>query len=333
MSLRESPSVSTPVRPASGPHPRRRLLVAAAVLAAAIACFLLLFVRGSFEFAVERRATMLGAMAVAAFAHGLGTVVFHTVTDNRLLTPSIVGFDSLYVLMQTVMVFVFGGSVIARTDGTPKVVAQTITMVLFATILYRWLFSGRLGSLLTMLLVGVVLGLAFDSLSTFLQRLLSPTEYDLLSVRLFGRLSGVNPGMLPLAFAVCAAVGTVLWRRRFRLDALLLGRDSATTIGVDHKRELTVMLILVALLIAFSTALAGPMTFFGFVVATMAYQVTGSYQHRYVLPMAFLLGMLTLVVGQFVMQHIFYAAGFLTVGIEFVGGLLFLAVVLRKGRL
>ena len=333
MSLRESPSVSTPVRPASGPHPRRRLLVAAAVLAAAIACFLLLFVRGSFEFAVERRATMLGAMAVAAFAHGLGTVVFHTVTDNRLLTPSIVGFDSLYVLMQTVMVFVFGGSVIARTDGTPKVIAQTLTMVLFATILYRWLFSGRLGSLLTMLLVGVVLGLAFDSLSTFLQRLLSPTEYDLLSVRLFGRLSGVNPDMLPLAFAVCAVVGTVLWRRRFRLDALLLGRDSSTTIGIDHKRELTVMLILVALLVAFSTALAGPMTFFGFVVATMAYQVTGSYKHQYVLPMAFLLGMLTLVVGQFVMQHIFYAAGFLTVVIEFVGGLLFLAVVLRKGRL
>ncbi|WP_328810432.1 iron chelate uptake ABC transporter family permease subunit [Rhodococcus sp. NBC_00294] len=307
--------------------------MASAVLAGAIACFLLLFVRGSFEFAVERRATMLGAMAVAAFAHGLGTVVFHTVTDNRLLTPSIVGFDSLYVLMQTVMVYVFGGSVIARTDGTPKVIAQTLTMVLFATVLYRWLFSGRLGSLFTMLLVGVVLGLAFDSLSTFLQRLLSPTEYDLLSVRLFGRLSGVDPDMLPLAFTVCVAVGVVLWRRRFRLDALLLGRDSATTIGVDHKRELTLVLVLVALLVSFSTALAGPMTFFGFIVATMAYQVTGSYKHQYVLPMAFLLGMLTLVVGQFVMQHIFYAAGFLTVVIEFAGGLLFLIVVLRKGRL
>ncbi|WP_285189225.1 iron chelate uptake ABC transporter family permease subunit [Rhodococcus sp. MEB041] len=333
MFLRESPSMPTPVRADSRPRPRRRLLVASAVLAGAIACFLLLFVRGSFEFAVERRATMLGAMAVAAFAHGLGTVVFHTVTDNRLLTPSIVGFDSLYVLMQTVMVYVFGGSVIARTDGTPKVIAQTLTMVLFATVLYRWLFSGRLGSLFTMLLVGVVLGLAFDSLSTFLQRLLSPTEYDLLSVRLFGRLSGVDPDMLPLAFTVCVAVGVVLWRRRFRLDALLLGRDSATTIGVDHKRELTLVLVLVALLVSFSTALAGPMTFFGFIVATMAYQVTGSYKHQYVLPMAFVLGMLTLVVGQFVMQHVFYAAGFLTVVIEFAGGLLFLVVVLRKGRL
>jgi iron complex transport system permease protein len=139
--------------------------------------------------------------------------------------------------------------------------------------------------------------------------------------------------MLPLAFTVCVAVGAVLWRRRFRLDALLLGRDSATTIGVDHKRELTLVLVLVALLVSFSTALAGPMTFFGFIVATMAYQVTGSYKHQYVLPMAFVLGMLTLVVGQFVMQHIFYAAGFLTVVIEFAGGLLFLVVVLRKGRL
>lgn len=331
-----APAVVAPGAPQKSPAaaaPRRRLVVLGAILLLVIAAFLFLMVRGSYSFAVPRRATMLGAMAVAAFAQGVGTVVFHTVTQNRILTPSIMGFDSMYVLMQTLLVWFFGGAAIAATDGLPKLLAQTALMVGLATILYRWLFSGRFASLYLLLLVGVVLGMAFDSLATFMQRLLDPTDYDMLSVRLFGRLSSVDGTYLPLAFAVCGVIGVILWRRRYVLDALLLGRESATSIGVDYKRELTLMLILIAVLVAFSTALVGPMTFFGFMVASIAYQVAGSHRHGYVMPMAFLLGMLTLVAGQFVLQHVFYAAGFLTVIIEFVGGGLFLFFLLRKGKL
>lgn len=324
-----------PSRPSFRPRlsPGVRLALLSAIVVVVTVCFLFLFVRGSFAFAFPRRLNMVGAMVVAAFTQGVGTVVFHTVTNNRILTPSIIGFDSMYTLMQTLMVFVFGGTVIANTEGMPKLLAQTTLMVVFATILYRWMFAGKMGSLFLMLLVGVVIGLAFDSISTFLQRLLSPTEYDMLSVELFGRLSAVKGDYLPLAFAVCIAIGVILWRRRHHLDALLLGREAAMSIGVSHKRELTLMLVLIALMVAFSTALVGPMTFFGFIVATLAYQLTGSYRHAYVMPMAFLVGVLTLVLGQFVMQHIFYAGGFLTVIIEFVGGILFLVVILRKGKL
>lgn len=313
--------------------PGARLVLISIVVVLATVCFLFLFVRGSFAFAFPRRLNMLGAMVIAAFTQGVGTVVFHTVTNNRILTPSIIGFDSMYTLMQTLMVFVFGGTVIANTEGIPKLLAQTALMVVFATILYRWMFAGKFGSLFLMLLVGVVIGLAFDSISTFLQRLLSPTEYDMLSVKLFGRLSAVKGDYLPLAFAVCVGVGLILWKRRHHLDALLLGREAAMGIGVSHKRELTLMLMLIALMVAFSTALVGPMTFYGFIVATLAYQLAGSYKHVFVLPMAFLLGLLTLVLGQFIMQHIFYAGGFLTVIIEFVGGILFLVVILRRGKL
>ena len=93
------------------------------------------------------------------------------------------------------------------------------------------------------------------------------------------------------------------------------------------------MLILIAVMVAFSTALVGPMTFYGFIVALLAYQAAGTYRHAFVMPMAFLLGLLTLVAGQFVMQHVFSASGFLTVIIEFVGGIVFLILLLRKGTL
>ncbi|MER7047147.1 iron chelate uptake ABC transporter family permease subunit [Streptomyces jumonjinensis] len=320
-----------PVR--RGLPPAARLAVAGGLAAVAVVCFLFLFIEGSFDFAFERRLTMLGTMLVVAFTQAVGTVVFQTITHNRILTPSIMGFDSVYILMQTLLVSVFGGGVLAATDGMPKLVTQTLLMVGFTMLLFGWLFSGRSGSLHVLLLVGVVLGLAFRSLSDFLQRMLSPAEYDVLSARLFGRLSSAEAAYLPLAGAVCLIVGAVVWQRRYRLDALLLGRDAATNLGISYKRELTVMLLLVSLLIAMSTALAGPMTFFGFVTAMLAHQMSGTHRHAVVLPMAFLIGLITLAGGQFIMEHVFYASGMLTVVIEFVGGAVFLVHLLRKGTL
>ncbi|MFF8958531.1 iron chelate uptake ABC transporter family permease subunit [Streptomyces sp. NPDC014894] len=310
-----------------------RLALAGGIAAVAVVCFLFLFIEGSFEFAFERRLTMLGTMAVVAFAQAVGTVVFQTITHNRILTPSIMGFDSVYILMQTLLVAVFGGSVLAATDGLPKLVTQTLLMAGFTMLLFGWLFSGRKGSIHVLLLVGVVLGLAFRSLSDFLQRLLSPAEYDVLSARLFGRLSSAEAGYLPIAGIVCLIVGIVVWQRRYRLDTLLLGRDAATNLGIAHKRELSLMLLLISLLIAMSTALAGPMTFFGFVTAMLAYQMSGTHRHVVVLPMAFLIGLITLAGGQFIMEHVFYASGMLTVVIEFLGGAIFLVHLLRKGTL
>ncbi|GLF98806.1 iron chelate uptake ABC transporter family permease subunit [Streptomyces yaizuensis] len=340
MSETHAPTVSPPAAAPDGATATRRgfpvaarLAVAAVLAAASVLCFLFLFVEGSFEFAIERRLTMLGTMTVVAFAQAVGTVVFQTITHNRILTPSIMGFDSVYILMQTLLVSVFGGSVLAATDGLPKLIVQTLLMAGFTMLLFGWLFSGRKGSIHVLLLVGVVLGLAFRSLSDFLERLLSPAEYDVLSARLFGRLSSAEAEHLPVAGAVCLIVGVIVWQRRYRLDTLLLGRDAATNLGIAHKRELAVMLLLIALLIAMSTALAGPMTFFGFVTAMLAYQMTGTHRHVAVLPMAFLIGLITLAGGQFVMEHVFYASGMLTVVIEFLGGAIFLAHLLRKGTL
>lgn len=311
-------------------HPGLRVALVWAVAAGALLLYLFAFLVGSWQFALTLRVTTVGALLVAAFTQAVATVLFHTVTDNRILTPSIMGFDSLFVLMQTLLVSVFGGRILAQIEGIPGLLAQTAVMVLFATLLYRWLLSDTFGNLYVLLLVGVVLGLAFDSLSTFLERLLHPTDYDLLSVELFGRLTAVDAAYLPLAFGVCALVGTLVWRRRRTLDALLLGRDLAAGIGLDHRRELTWVLIVVAVLVSFSTALVGPLTFFGFLVATLAYELTGTYRHAYVLPTAVGLGVIALVGGQFILQHVFYASGFLTVVIEFFGGILFLFILLRR---
>ncbi|MCI2956974.1 iron chelate uptake ABC transporter family permease subunit [Agromyces atrinae] len=320
--------------------PRRRLRLAILLGIALLAALAVLTYgigpepgsRG-FGIIVGRRFVTVATIVVVAACQGVATVLFHTATGNRILTPSIMGFDALYVVMQTGLVFFFGAQSLAATDGLLKVALQSALMVAFATLLYSWLFSGRLGNLHIMLLVGIVLGIGFSSLSTFMQRLLTPSEFDILSARLFGNISNSNVEYLPWAALVIAIVLVVVWRGRFRLDVLALGRDTSVNLGLSYKREVTLLLILTAVLISISTTMVGPLTFFGFIVATLAYQLTGSAEHRHVLPFAFLLGVVTLLVGYFVLNHVFYAAGMLSVIIEFGGGLFFIIYLLRKGAL
>ena len=319
-----------------------RLAIAGAFAGGAVILYLLLrtgaddVLKWDFRFgsSFERRLRTVAAIVLAAFCQGVATVLFHSVTHNRILTPSIIGLDALYVLIQTVGVAIVGARFVENSDSILQFLLQTAGMVLFAGLLYRWMFSGKFSSLFLLLLAGVVIGLAFRAMSEFLQRLITPSDFDALQIKLFGRLGSVNTELLPIAAVICLVVGVIVWRRRHVLDVLLLGRESATSLGVDHKRELTLALVLIAVLISVSTALVGPLTFFGFIVATLAYQLAGDWRHRATLPMSVLIGIFTLAAGQFIVHNIFYAAGTLTVIIEFCGGAAFLAILLlRKGNL
>ena len=75
------------------------------------------------------------------------------------------------------------------------------------------------------------------------------------------------------------------------------------------------------------------MTFLGFLVAMLTYQLCGTYDHRYILPMAISVGLLVLTGAYVLMNNVFHAQGVVSIIIELVGGGAFLVVILRKGRL
>lgn len=279
---------------------------------------------------VRTRLGSLGTIALVAVCQAVATVLFHTATSNRILTPSILGFDALYVLTQTALVFFFG-SAAAGLEGIPKILAQSGLMILFATGLYGWLFSGKRANLHLLLLVGIVLGIGFGSVSTFMQRLLTPSDFDVLSAKLFGSIGQGNVAYLPYASAIALAVFIFVWRRRKTYDVVALGRDTAVSLGINYRREIVIILVLVSVLISVSVTMVGPMTFYGFLVATLAYQFARNDSHGETLPLAIGIGLVTLIGATFVLKHIFSAGGLVTVIIEFAGGLLFLIVLVRKG--
>lgn len=279
------------------------------------------------------RATNLVVVIVVSFCQALATVAFQTATNNRIITPSIMGFESLYRVVQTGAVFVFGIAGVTVLQGVWQFLAQVALMVAFSALLYGWLLTGRYGNLQSMLLIGIILGGGLGALATFMQRMLTPTEFDVLTARLIGSVANADASYLAVSIALAGAAGALLWLGATRLNVIALGRDVTVNLGVNHQRQTIVVLLLVSVLMAVSTSLVGPMTFYGFLVAMLAYQLADTYDHRLVFPVAWLTGFVVLGGAYFVLKNVFYAAGAVGVIIEIVGGTFFLVYILRKGRL
>ena len=281
----------------------------------------------------QRRADALIAMAIVAVCQAMATVSFHTVTNNRILTPSIMGFESLYVAINTATIFFLGASGLNDARTVPTFLMQMGVMVGLSLVLYSWLLTNRKQNMHAMLLVGVVIGGGLGSLSTFMQRMLTPSEFDVLTARLFGSVNNAETEYYPIAIPIVAIATTLLVLNARKLNVISLGADVSTNLGVNHKAHAIYTLVLVSLLMATTTALVGPMTFLGFLVATLAYQFADTYDHRYIFPMAVGLAFLVLIAAYFLMQHVFSAQGMVSIIIELVGGSVFLFVIMRKGRL
>ncbi|MDX6914541.1 iron chelate uptake ABC transporter family permease subunit [Pectobacterium carotovorum] len=314
----------------TGLSPTQRLMWLAGAAVVVIVLFMTINLGSNLRYILTHRGLMLTTMLLVAFAASASTVLFQTVTNNRVLTPSIMGFEALFILIQTALVFVFGISGIPGLGVEGKFVLETLLLILFSALLYRWLFTGSRNNLHLVLLVGIICGTLFRSMAGLMQRLLTPGEFAILQGRMFATFTRTVPELVALSVVITLVVAVVIWRMRFRFDVLALGRNNAINLGIDYKRSVTVILLLVSVLVAISTALVGPLTFLGFMVANLAYLVIGSSQHRLLLPAAFLLGVISLVGGQLVLEHLLDMSGALSVVIEFVGGSLFIVLLLKK---
>lgn len=313
-----------------GLSPAARLWLALGVCALAAVAFLTINAAGDLSFVLAFRGRKLAAMVLVGWATGVATVAFQTVTNNRLLTPSILGLDALYAFLQTGLIFLLGVSFVS-TIGPYAMFGIIVSLMMVAAMgLTGLLFGRRSRSVYLVVLAGLVLGSILRSLSSLISRVLDPTSYLVLQGNLFASFNAVNPELIWVGFAVVAASSWWLWRQRNALDVLTLGREAAVSLGVPYQRIVRQVLLVATLLVSVSTALVGPITFLGLIVAAVAYQIAGTGKHSATMPMAGLLGIAVLVAGQAILEQVFGLGTVLSVIIEFAGGIAFIWLVIRK---
>ncbi|WP_150305149.1 iron chelate uptake ABC transporter family permease subunit [Pseudomonas saliphila] len=308
---------------------RLAILVSLALLC--VVGFMTFNVQSDWAFILEYRGSRLAAMLLAACAIGISTVLFQTITHSRLLTPALMGFDVLYVLVQTLGMLLLGSELVEWSPSL-RFALQVLVMVALALLLFRLLFSGSVRSLHLMILLGMLAGMLFRELSELGGRVLDPSEFGISQGVAQASFSRMNTELLAVA-ALALVVGCLLllrWRRS--LDVLALGRDIAINLGVAYERMILGVMAVVAILVSVATVLVGPTLFFGLLIANLAYWFTGSQRHRWTLPASVMAGVICLVGGQLVLDHILASTLPLALVIELAGGLLFIALLMRGVR-
>ncbi|HAS8476329.1 TPA: ABC transporter permease [Vibrio vulnificus] len=284
----------------------------------------------NYQYFLSRRIPKVLAMILAGVAISQASLLFQTVTNNRILTPGILGFDSLYLLVQVIVVVVFGGLSHYVLNAYLNFSIIVSVMVLFSILLFGFYFRGKEKNLITLLLVGLILGQLFSNVASFFVLVMDPNDYASVQANMFASFNNIDTQLVYLTAPLLLIASFVMYRMHHIMDVFWLDKDNATSLGVDVRSVTKKVLILSAVLISISTALIGPVLFFGLLVTNLAREMFSTYRHALLLPGCAILGVCLLLVGQWLVENVLAFQTTLSVIINFVGGVYFLSMLLRN---
>lgn len=302
------------------------------ILAVSITGFMTLNVNGHWDFALQLRGKKLLALITVGYAIGVSTLLFQTLTHNPILTPSLLGFDSLYVLIQSCLVFFLGALSYSTTSPLLKFGFELVLMIAASLLLFRLLFTKTSQDLTRLILVGVVFGILFRSLSSLIARLINPDDFMTIQDSSYASFNTVNFTLLMVSIAICIISAFIVWRWRHSFDVLMLGRPQAINLGINYQRLSFGMLTVIAVLVATSTVLVGPLYFFGLLVCAITNRICQQMYHSERLILVTLVGSICLILGQTIFEQLLGMAGVLMVVIELLGGIVFLLLIFSYYR-
>ncbi|NEW07459.1 iron chelate uptake ABC transporter family permease subunit [Paenibacillus sp. SYP-B3998] len=311
---------------------RFKLSLLAIIAAGLAAAFLTLNAGGNWDYVLPRRGVKVLSIILTGAAIAYSTILFQTITNNRILTPSIIGLDALYMLIQTTVIFLLGSKSILAANVNVNFMITVGIMTLFSLLLYKLLFQREGRNLYFLLLFGIILGTFFGSFTTFMEVLIDPNEFAILQSRSFASFNTVNSKLLLISVIGVVLVGLYSLKFIKYLDVISLGKDHAVNLGVPYEHVVKRLLIIISVLVSIATALVGPITFLGLLVANLSYQFMKTHRHRYLLPGSMLICIVALVGGQLIVERIFTFSTPLAVIINFIGGVYFLYLLLRENK-
>lgn len=285
-----------------------------------------------FHYAMKIRTPKLIVMLITAFAIGAASIIFQSIINNTIVTPCLLGMNALYTLIHTVVYFFAGAGSMFVINANASFGIDLILMGIVATIVYSYLFKKTKHNVLYVLLIGTVLTSFFGSVQTTLTRIMDPNEYDALLATLVASFSNINTEIIIFSVIVLAIVTFALRNELKVLDVLTLGKDQAINLGVDYDRCVRRLLLGVTLFIAVATAMVGPISFIGLIIANLSRQLFKTYRHTQLVMGSVLFGMLVLIGGQVIVERVFTYTIPISVFISLGGGIYFLYLLLRNQR-
>lgn len=309
-----------------------KLILLIVLVIVSIASYMFIELGPNWDYALPRRVRKIGAIVLTGTVIAIATILFQTITNNRILTPSVIGLDSLYMLIQTTLIFFLGATSLTVMNKQVNFAISIVFMVVFALLLYRLIFRREGQNIYFLLLLGLIFGTFFGSFTSFMQVLIDPNEFQSIQDKMFASFNNVQTEILVMAAVITVTVILYLLKFIKYLDVLALGKETAISLGVDYEYTVKRLLLIISILISVATALVGPITFLGLLVANVTYEMFKTYKHSVLILASSLVSIVALAAGQMLVEHIFTFSTQITVIINFVGGIYFIYLLLRESK-
>lgn len=311
---------------------RTRVIICGIAALAMLAFFMTYDALDAWEIIAKLRIRRLLGLTVVAVALSCATVIFQVVTRNRILSPSVMGFDAMYSLVVTAGVFFFTSAVINHFPAPLLFGINAVVMSVFAVTMFMLLLRRGRTAVHVLVLVGIVVGTLLRSITTMMTIVMDPNEYLNVQDRTTASFAVINVESLWVTLGVTVAmIAVIMWRGPL-WDLLYLGEDTATALGVRYRREVKLALGASTVLVACATALVGPLMFFGLLIVNIAVFAIGASNIRALVPASAFLGIVVLVGGQGILEFVLDRGTVLPVVIELVGGALLLVMIVKEAR-
>ncbi len=231
--------------------------------------------------------------ACAGAALAVAGLLMQTLFANPLADPYILGVSSGASLGVALVVLGSGtgAGVFAAVAGTGRLgVAAAAAIGALAVLLLVLAISRWIRSVVTLLIVGVMVGSVTSAIVSLLVAFSQPAQMQQFVLWSLGSYAGASWSDLRV-LVPAVLVGVVLAATLVRpLNAMLLGEDYAHSMGVHLVRTRTIAITASALLAGAVTAFCGPIAFLGIAVPHLARLVLGTSDHRILLPGVVLMG-------------------------------------------
>lgn len=164
------------------------------------------------------------------------------------------------------------------------------------------IMSQRVENTVNLLILGLMLGSIVSGVVSILVYFSRPEQIQLFFIWMFGSFRGVSQDQVWVLGAV-TLVGLLMSLISVKsLNALLLGRNYAMSMGVSVKMAQTLIITSTSLMTGAVTVFCGPIGFFGIVVPHLCRGLFHTSDHRILVPMVALVGSIMALLAEFVAQ-------------------------------
>ena len=300
-------------------------------LAVFVLALVFLFLGANFDvdYIIPKRLARLAAIVIGGVCVAVSSIVFQTIAGNRILTPAVMGYEAVYLLLQSLLILAMGMHSVVLLGQSGNYVVSIALMLAYSWAIHYWLFRDGKNNVYFLLLLGFVLTMVIGTFTQFIQLRISPGEFAILQGFSQASFNKAQPAQLLTSALLVGAACLAVLKTLPALDVLALGREQAISLGIDYRRMVQLQLALIAVLVAVSTSLLGPTAFMGIFVANTSYALARTARHRVILPLGCAIAIAIFLAAQLLVEHVFNYRTTVGILVNLVCGAYFLALMVR----